>query len=54
MISKAEKIFKALGDISRLRVINILGEKFLCVFEIKEVIKLSQSTVFGHPGRQLK
>jgi len=48
MLSKVEKILKALGDKSRLRIINMLGEKSLCVCEIKEVLKLSQSTVSGH------
>ena len=48
MIEKVEKILKALGDRSRLRIINMLGEKSLCVCEITEVLKLSQSTVSGH------
>jgi len=48
MIAKIEKVFKALGDKSRLRIINMLGEKSLCVCEITEVLKLSQSTVSGH------
>jgi len=48
MISKIEKILKALGDRSRLRIINMLGEKPMCVCEITEVLGLSQSTVSGH------
>jgi ArsR family transcriptional regulator len=48
MIAKIEKIFKALGDKSRLRILNMLGEKSLCVCEITQVLKLSQSTVSGH------
>jgi len=48
MIAKIEKIFKALGDKNRLRIINMLGEKSMCVCEITEVLKLSQSTVSGH------
>ena len=48
MISNIEKIFKALGDKSRLRIINMLGVKPLCVCEMTEVLKLSQSTVSGH------
>jgi ArsR family transcriptional regulator len=48
MISKIEKIVKALGDKSRLRIINMLGEKPMCVCEITEVLNLSQSTVSGH------
>ena len=48
MLSNIEKIFKALSDKSRLRIINMLGGKPLCVCEITEVLKLSQSTVSGH------
>jgi ArsR family transcriptional regulator len=48
MVAKVEKIFKALGDKSRLRIINMLGVKSLCVCEMTEVVELSQSTVSGH------
>ncbi len=48
MIKRIEKIFKALGDRSRLRIINMLGQRSMCVCEITEVLRLSQSTVSGH------
>jgi ArsR family transcriptional regulator len=48
MISNIEKILKALGDRSRLRIINMLRAKPMCVCEITEVLNLSQSTVSGH------
>ena len=48
MTMNIEKIFKALGDRSRLRIINMLSEKAMCVCEITEVLELSQSTVSGH------
>jgi len=48
MIAKIEKIFKALGDKNRLRIINILSERSLCVCELTEVLNISQSTVSGH------
>ena len=48
MLGNIEKVLKALGDKSRLRIINILGEKSLCVCEITEILKLAQSTVSGH------
>jgi ArsR family transcriptional regulator len=48
MVAKVEKIFKALGDKSRLRIINMLSVKSLCVCEMTEVVELSQSTVSGH------
>lgn len=43
-----EKIFKALGDRNRLRIVNMLKERALCVCEITNILKLSQSTVSGH------
>lgn len=48
MLLNVEKIFKALGDRSRLRIINMLSEKAMCVCEITDVLGLSQSTVSGH------
>ena len=41
-------MFKALGDKNRLRIINMLTHKSLCVCEINSVLPLSQSTVSGH------
>ena len=48
MIKRLEKILKALAYKSRLRIINMLQDKPLCVCEITEVLGLSQSTVSGH------
>jgi ArsR family transcriptional regulator len=48
MVRQLEKIFKALGDRNRLRIVNMLGQKPMCVCEITHVLKLSQSTVSGH------
>jgi ArsR family transcriptional regulator, arsenate/arsenite/antimonite-responsive transcriptional repressor len=48
MIRDVEKMFKALGDKSRLRIVNMLSQKALCVCEITQVLQLSQSTVSGH------
>ncbi len=48
MVKKIEKILKALSDRSRLRIINMLSQKSMCVCEITEVLGLSQSTVSGH------
>lgn len=39
---------KALSDLNRVRVIKILGVKALCVFEVKELLGLAQSTVSKH------
>jgi len=48
MIRKMEKVFKALSDKNRLRIINMLCHKSLCVCEITYILQLSQSTVSGH------
>jgi len=48
MIKKTEKIFKALSEKNRLRIVNMLMAKPMCVCEITDVLDLSQSTVSGH------
>lgn len=48
MLKKMEKMYKALGDRNRLRIINMLKERTMCVCEITDILKLSQSTVSGH------
>ena len=42
------KIFKALSDPNRLRIIKALQTKYLCVCEIKELLNLANSTVSQH------
>ena len=37
------KVFKALSDESRLRVLNLLFEKECCVCEVEQVLEVSQS-----------
>ncbi len=48
MLKTTEKIFKALGEKNRLRIINMLMARPMCVCEITEILKFSQSTVSGH------
>ncbi len=48
MLNKTGKIFKALGENNRLRIVNMLMSKPMCVCEITDIIGLSQSTVSGH------
>lgn len=48
MLEEKAKIFKVLSDPNRLRVIRMLQGKSLCVCEIKEVLKLANSTVSQH------
>ncbi|MFA7289885.1 MAG: metalloregulator ArsR/SmtB family transcription factor [Melioribacteraceae bacterium] len=42
------KIFKALSDLNRLRILKALQTKTLCVCEIKELLNLANSTVSQH------
>jgi ArsR family transcriptional regulator len=42
------KIFKALSDRNRLRILKALQTKNLCACEIKELLKLANSTVSQH------
>ena len=42
------KALKAAGDESRLRILNMLRYRPLCVCEIAEVLGLAQSTVSRH------
>ena len=42
------KIFKALSDTSRLRILKMLEERPLCVCEIRDVLGLANSTVSKH------
>lgn len=42
------KIFRALGDLSRLRVFNVLQGRELCVCQIVKLLGLAPSTVSKH------
>lgn len=42
------RIFKALADINRLKIIKLLKEGELCVCELTAVLSTSQSTVSHH------
>ncbi len=42
------EIFKALGDENRLRLINLLFEKELCVCEFEAILQMTQSNVSRH------
>lgn len=42
------EIFKALSDESRLRILNLLVRKELCVCEIEAILDMSQSNVSRH------
>lgn len=42
------KLFKALSDKNRLRILMLLNHKSLCVCEIQCILKISMSTVSQH------
>jgi len=42
------EFLKAISDEQRLRILNLLSEKPLCVCEIEKVLKLKQSTLSTH------
>jgi ArsR family transcriptional regulator len=48
MLQEKVKIFKALSDPNRLRILDMLYGKTLCVCEIREILKLATSTVSSH------
>jgi len=47
-MDKLVKIFKALGDWNRLRIVKMLQCRSLCVCEITVVLELATSTVSKH------
>jgi ArsR family transcriptional regulator, arsenate/arsenite/antimonite-responsive transcriptional repressor len=42
------RVFKALSDPNRIRIVKMLEERELCVCEVREVLDLSSSTVSKH------
>ncbi len=42
------EIFKALGDETRIRILNILMRKELCVCEIETILNITQSNASRH------
>jgi len=48
MVEEKTKLFKALSDPNRLRILKMLQTKSLCVCEITDVLRLATSTVSKH------
>jgi ArsR family transcriptional regulator len=48
MLKEKTKIFKALSDPNRLRILKMLQSKHLCVCEMTSVLSLATSTVSKH------
>ncbi len=47
-MKQAAKIFKALSDETRLRILALLSQRELCVCDLMAVLDLPQSTVSRH------
>jgi len=47
-IDRAEKIFRALSDRTRLRILNLLREGEMCVGDLVEVLQVPQPTASRH------
>jgi len=47
-MSDAVNVFKALADQTRLRILNLLCRRELCVCQIMEVLQMGQSKVSRH------
>ena len=48
VMRKVVKIFKALSDSNRIRILKMLEGKPMCVCDIKDVLGLANSTVSKH------
>jgi ArsR family transcriptional regulator len=48
MIKELERIFKALSEENRIRILKMLEVRPLCVCEMRYILKLAQSTVSEH------
>jgi len=49
-VHEQSKVFKALGDETRLRILKILGVKEMCVCEVIIALGLTQPTASHHLG----
>ncbi|MDN5347565.1 MAG: hypothetical protein PWP65_1129 [Clostridia bacterium] len=47
-IKEAEKVFKALGQSLRLKIIALLAEQEFCVCELEEIFGVSQPAISQH------
>lgn len=47
-IKEAEKVFKALGQSLRLKIVALLAEQEFCVCELEEIFNVSQPAISQH------
>ncbi len=52
-IIRLSEIFKTLGDPTRLKIINVLSKQALCVYDISDILNMSQSAI-SHQLRVLR
>jgi ArsR family transcriptional regulator len=48
VIMELVKVLKALGDENRVRVLNLLRKRNMCVCELESVLRITQSNVSRH------
>jgi len=48
MLNDVTKVFKALSDSNRIRIIEMITDKAMCVCEITSILGLATSTVSKH------
>jgi ArsR family transcriptional regulator len=51
MLMEVSEILKALADPNRLRILNLLHEKTLCVCDLEAILELNQSNLSRHLSR---
>jgi len=49
-MKRLEKIFKALADSNRIRILKMLEAKPMCVCEVTHILGIAQSSVSRHLG----
>ena len=51
MIMDVSDVLKALADPNRLRILNLLHERTLCVCDLEAILELNQSNLSRHLSR---
>ncbi|KUO52817.1 MAG: hypothetical protein APF76_02460 [Desulfitibacter sp. BRH_c19] len=47
-IKELEQVFKALSDVTRLKIVEMVSEKEMCVYDIFQKLNISQPAVSHH------
>jgi len=48
MTARLDELFRAAGDLTRLRILNLLGQGSVCVCDLQQALGLPQPTVSRH------